>query len=118
VGLRSPTADVERPSERVLAMFHGIEESSVIQAWLAQGRAEGEAIGRAKALAEGRDSVWVEVLRDVLLRVGTVKYGPPEPEMLAVIEQINDPNRLEALINRLMVPVRWEVLLATPVKDA
>jgi predicted transposase YdaD len=35
-------------------MFHGLEESSIIQAWLAQGRAEGEVVGRAKGQVEGR----------------------------------------------------------------
>jgi hypothetical protein len=88
------------------------EESSVVQAWLAQGRAEGE----VKALAEGREDVQVEVARRMLLDIGTVVLGPPSPEVVDIIEKITDADRLHAMITRFMVPVRWEVLLATPVK--
>jgi hypothetical protein len=73
--------------------IHGIEESSVYQGIFNRGRAE-EA-------------------RDALLRLGTKKLGPPDPRIQAEIATIDDLDRLNGLLERLLDVSGWDELLTS-----
>jgi predicted transposase YdaD len=108
MGLRYPREQVGELIEGVANMvlgIHGIEDSWVYQDIFAKGRAEGEAKGRA----EGR----VEDARQVLLRQGRKKFGPPDPQIEAAIATIADLDRLHDLLDRIFDVSSWEELLAT-----
>jgi hypothetical protein len=77
---------------------------------LAEGRAEGLAEGRAEGLAEGR----VEDARQVLLRQGRKKFGPPDPRIEAAIATIADLGRLHDLLDRIFDVSSWDELLSAP----
>jgi predicted transposase YdaD len=124
MGLRFPAPVITELFEGVLAMFHGLEESSVIQAWLAEGeavgRAKGEAVGRAEGRVEGRAEGRVEGraegLRSVILLQGEAKFGPPDPQVVEDLKKIHDADRLAALTIRLLNVAGWQELLAGPVE--
>jgi hypothetical protein len=85
------------------------EESSVVQSWLARGREEGWTQGVAGAR--------VEITRNILLKLGRLKFGPPSPEVVALLETIKDVDLFEALLARLIVPSGWIELLAGSLQD-
>lgn len=77
-----------------------MKESSTYQAILAEGRAEGEAMGRA------------EEARKVLLLLGGKQFGPPDASTRATIEAA-DLERLERWTERLLDVSSWDALLAS-----
>src|SRR5262249_20873521 len=81
MGLRYPTELVDHWLEGV----HEMKESATYQKILAEGRAEGRA----------------EEARRILLRQGRRPFGPPPPEVVAAIEAIADPERIERLAERM-----------------
>jgi predicted transposase YdaD len=102
MGLRYPVDQVNQFIKGLSAMLfgiHGIEESSVYQDILQKGEALGEAKGR------------VEAARNILLRMGRKKFGPP-PELLAAdLASIDDPDRLTDLAHRIFDVSSWTELL-------
>jgi predicted transposase YdaD len=96
MGLRYSPAVAGQLLQGVRAM----KESSTYQAILAEGRAEGEAMGRA------------EEARKVLLLLGGKQFGPPDPQVRAVITAAN-LERLERLTERLLDVSSWDELLAS-----
>jgi predicted transposase YdaD len=89
-----------RYSEQVISqLLEGVQdmqESTTYQAILRQGRVTGE--------------------RQLLIRQGTKKFGPPDTAILAAIESIRDVERLESLGERILdSDVRdWNSLLGGP----
>jgi hypothetical protein len=81
-----------------------MEESVTYQAILRKGAVLGEAQGR-------RD----EVLR-IIRNSGRKKFGPPAASIETAIASIEDVERLERIIDRLVdaTPTSWADLLATP----
>ena len=109
MGLRYSEEQVESIIERVSAMLfgiRGIEESSVYQGILKRGEAQG----RTEGLAEGR----VEDAREILLRHGRKKLGPPNEKVEAEIIALADLDRLHDLIDRILDVSTWDELLAPP----
>lgn len=49
--------------------------------------------------------------RNVLVRVGRKRFGPPSPEVIAALEAIEEPEPLEDLGERLLEVASWEELL-------
>ncbi len=86
-----------------------MRDSTTYQAILDEGRAEGEIKGRAEGLTMGQ----IEEARQLLLRLGRKRLGPPEPTVEATIRAINDLQRLEGLIERLLDVGDWQDLLRT-----
>jgi predicted transposase YdaD len=85
--------------EGVSAMIlgiRGIEESSVYQGIFAKGRAEGRA----------------EEARDALLRLGGKKLGKPSERVQTRLDAIDDLDRLNALLERILDVSSWDELLA------
>ena len=91
MGLRYEEKQVDALTEGVSAMLFGIEgleESSVYQGIL-----------RKEA-------------RQVLLRQGRKRFGPPDPRVEATIATIADLDRLHDLLDRVLEVSTWEELLA------
>jgi hypothetical protein len=63
---------------------------------------EGEVIGK------------VEARQEVVLQLGTKRFGTPDPASETALRGISDPDRLTRLIDALLDVSSWEELLATP----
>jgi len=89
-----------------------MQESTTYQAILREGRNEGLIEGRNEGLIEGR----LSGERQLLVRLGTKRFGPPDTATVAAIEAIRDVNRLESLGERILEPdlESWDELLRTP----
>jgi predicted transposase YdaD len=101
MGLRYSEEQVDSIIEGVSAMLYGIrgiEESSVYQGILKRGEAKGR----------------VEEAREVLLRQGRKKLGPPGEKVEAEITALADLDRLHDLIDRILDVSTWDELLAPP----
>jgi hypothetical protein len=90
---------VRYSDDLVNQLLEGIQtmrESTTYQAILREGRITGE--------------------QQLLLRLGTKRFGEPDATTVAAIEAIQDIDRLEALGERILDPgVRdWDDLLRTP----
>ncbi len=100
MGLRYADPEIEEILRGVSTMvlgIRGIEESSVYQAILKKGIAEGEARG----------------VRKTLIRLGSKKFGPPRKQARAKIEGLEDLGRLEALTDRIVDVASWDELLSS-----
>lgn len=86
--------------------IRGIEESWLYQEYFQKGRAEGKTEGKT----EGR----LDEARENLLRLGRKKWGPPGDAVSAQIGAINDPDRLAALLERVLDVSSWDELLTPP----
>lgn len=89
------------PEETVADLLRGVRamhESSTYQAILAEGRAEGRATEA----------------REVLLRLGTKRFGPPDRRTRAALRRLTGLRRLEQLTDRLLDVESWDALLEEP----
>jgi predicted transposase YdaD len=88
-----------------------MQESTTYQAILKEGRQEGRQEGLQEGFVAGR----VTGEQQLLVRLGTKRFGKPDATTLAAIEAIRDIERLEALGDRIVDPdVRdWSDLLRT-----
>ena len=105
MGLRYSEEKVDSITKGISAMLfgiRGIEESSVYQGIFKRGEAQG--------IAEGR----IDEAREVLLRQGRKKLGPPGEKVEAEITALADLDRLHDLIDRILDVSTWDELLALP----
>ncbi len=103
MGLRYPKEQVDEFTRGVSAMIlgiRGIEESSVYQDIFATGAAKGRLEGA------------VEEARKTLLRQGRKKLGPPSEATEARITVLDDLDRLNDLLDRILDVATWDQLLA------
>jgi predicted transposase YdaD len=113
MGLRYEEEQIAAIFEGVSAMLfgiHGIEESSVYQGILRKGEIKGRIEGRA----EGRAEAAIEYGRTTLLRHGSKKLGPPDERFERAIAALDDLDRLNELIDRVLDVSTWDELMATP----
>jgi hypothetical protein len=96
LGLRLPPAVVDQMMPGIRSM----RDSLTYQAILEEGRAEGRAEGR------------VDEARELLLELGTGRFGPPDARTQATLSAIGDRARLHALAARLLTASSWSELLA------
>jgi hypothetical protein len=67
-------------------------------------------------LQEGRNEGRVDEAQRILLRLGGIRFGPPDDATRAAVEAIRDPDRLERISDRVldMSIDDWNGLLSTP----
>jgi hypothetical protein len=76
-----------------------VEESTVVNEWIATGEARGRA----------------EASRALLLRLGTKKFGRgPSDAQRAAIDAMTEPAHLSRLADRVLDVTSWDELLAPP----
>ena len=71
-----------------------------------QGRAEGIDKGRAEGIDQGR----ADEAKSLLLKMATRRYGAPPPQIARQLDVLNDRDRLEALVERVIDASNWEDL--------
>ncbi len=81
-----------------------MQESSTYRAIIREGMAQGMAQG----MARGRTAT----LRDVVLRLGSKRFGSPDAPVTAALNRIEDPAQLEAMTDRILEAADWDELLA------
>ena len=86
-----------------------MQESTVYQSILAEGRAIGEASGRAIGEASGR----AMGERELLMVVGSKRFGEPDDNIRKLLDAIDSPERLKSLGARLLDVDSWHDLLAS-----
>ena len=96
MGLRYESAMVQSLLRGVVNM----KESTTYQAILEEGKAEGEAKGKA------------EEARRMLLLLGREQLGEPSAKIVARLDAVTDLSQLEALGLRLLHVKTWEELLS------
>lgn len=96
-GLRHDRDAVRKAFSRIKDMNINPEESTFVQIFLEQGEARG--------LLKAR--------RDDVLVVGRERFGEPSPDVLAILQSTNDPNRLQHLLRRSLAVSSWTELLAS-----
>jgi len=83
---------LQERAPRALRGVRGMHESSTYQVILVEGR--------------------IEETRDILLRLGRKRFGPPNEHVQTTIQAISSRERLEALSERLLDVTTWQALLA------
>ena len=90
------------------ALVRGVwsmQESTVYQSILAEGEARGEARGKAIGKAIGE--------RELILIVGSKRFGDPDANIRMLLDAIESPERLKNLGARLLDVDSWHDLLAS-----
>jgi hypothetical protein len=77
-----------------------MRESSTYQAILEEGRVEGEVRGR------------VAEARQIILDLGTSKFGAPDAATVAFLDRLDDVDTLHRLAVGTLTASTWEELLA------
>jgi hypothetical protein len=67
-----------------------------------------------RGMEKGMEKGQIEGLRNVLLRLGTRKFGAPSPEVQSLIRSIDDLARLSELTERVLEAKGWDDLLQQP----
>jgi len=87
----------------IRSLGRALRESWTYQEILREGEAIGEARGEARGQALGR----AEEARDIVLRLGTRRFGPPDRETLVAINAETDTERIGQLIERVLDAASW-----------
>jgi predicted transposase YdaD len=91
----------------LLAGVMDMKESSTYQSILAEGRAEG----RAEGMALGEELGKAEGERQLLIVVGSKRFGAPDAQTKLILDGITSARRLEELASRLLDVESWRELL-------
>lgn len=91
-----------------------VEESVVVNEWIAKGEARGEARGLAQGEARGLAQGEARKARSLVLALGAKKFGPVPANVEAALRAIDSGDRLTAIADRLFEATSWDDLLATP----
>ena len=90
-------------TEQLLKGMQGMEDSTTYQAILRKGKAEGKLEGERTGKLDG--------VREMLLRIGTLRFGTPTPETVTFLDEITSVERLEQLAEGLFRAENWTELL-------
>jgi hypothetical protein len=102
LGLRFPDDVIDDLLQGVGVMAGALRVSSTYQKILREGAAEA----RAEALARSRE---------LLVRLGSKRFGPPDEAVRDAVGQLTNPDRLEQLAERVLDVSSWDELgLGTP----
>ncbi|MDY3559642.1 hypothetical protein R5W23_000652 [Gemmata sp. JC673] len=78
-----------------------VEESALVNSWIARGKEIGKEIGS------------VEAARRTVLRLGAKRFGGATPTVSMAIQSMSDRGRLERIIDRIFDAASWDDLLTT-----
>jgi hypothetical protein len=109
LGLRFPEDVIDDLLRGVGIMAGALKESSTYQKIMREGQAEGLAEGLAQGLARARAEELTRS-RELLMRMGSKRFGPPSNEDLAAIGRLNDPEKLAQLAEQVLDVTSWEDL--------
>jgi len=112
MGLRYDQELIGRLLEGVIAMEESVTYQAIIRKGWETGRAEGKAEGKAEGEKMGR----LDEARKTLLLVGRSRLGEPEADVTAALQAIDDLEKLEQLIVRVLEVNTWQELLGMPAK--
>jgi len=84
-----------------------MKEQGVIAEWLSEREREGEARGEARGEVKGE----VRGERNIIIRQGTRRFGPPSSDVLERLSAIDSLEFLEALSLRLLEVESWTELI-------
>jgi hypothetical protein len=84
------------------------EQTDTYQQIFKKGVALGRAESRSEAQSEGRS----QASRDLLITLGTDRFGPPPADVLDRIRSVIDPDPLAKLAVRVLHLADWQSLLA------
>ena len=68
--------------------------------------------GRDEGLKLGRDEGIAAEARQILLKLGTRRFGAPDPQIRAAIEKLPGAAEIEQLIDRLLDAPDWNSLFS------
>ncbi len=103
MGLKYPDAF----TEQLLKGVQGMEDSTTYQAIIQRGKAAGKLEGIQEGIQEGK----LEGVREVILRLGSKRFGEPAAAIRDALEAIQDLEQLEQLADRLLEVESWQELL-------
>jgi hypothetical protein len=83
-----------------------VEESTVVNEWIAKGEKREKA--RGIAIGEIRQT------QQLIVRLGVKRFGPPLTDIEATVQAIQDRARLERIADRIDEAFDWADLVATP----
>lgn len=95
-------------AERLMKGVWQMEESVTYQAILQQGIQQGVTRGVEQGVIQGR----TQEAKNAVLLVGRKRFGPPGAAAVDALQRIDDPERLEALLERALTASSWDELLA------
>ena len=87
-----------------------VEESALMNEWMAKFEARGLALGEARGLALGESRGAAEEARKLVLRLGAKRSGPASVEIEGAIRAIPDCDHLERLVERILDAAGWDDL--------
>jgi hypothetical protein len=90
-----------------------VEESTVVNEWIAKGEKRGEARGIAIGEARGKEIGGVEGLQAAIIRLGAKRFGLKLEGTETAVKAIQDHTRLKQIIDRILDATSWDDLLAT-----
>ncbi len=100
--------DAVRTLRRTLRTMNILKDSSFYQVILQEGMEKG----RKEALGQGQLQGRIKEARELLFRLGRIRFGRLDKATRAAIEVIDDLHRLEHLSERLLTVTSWAELLA------
>lgn len=98
-------------SNQLLRGVRSMKESATYQAILQEGLEKGLKKGLEKGLEKGREEAREEA-REILLSLGTRRFGKPSTKTRKMVAQISDREMLKSLALRLLEVESWTELLA------
>jgi predicted transposase YdaD len=107
-------AGLRLSAEEVIALGKGLQTMNILKdsSFYQVILNEGIENGRQEALGQGHRRGRIEGARDVVFRLGRIRFGRLNKTIRAAIEAINGLDRLEHLNERLLTATSWADLLA------
>ena len=81
-----------------------MEESSTIRAFIEEGRQKG--------LQEGLEEGRAREARKIILRLGRIRFGEAGDAVVSRLDAISNLEKLEQLVERLLIVSSWDELLS------
>lgn len=116
MGLRYPHTLVDQLLKGVRAMKESVTYQAIVEEGFERGFEHGieRGIERGiqRGIERGIERGAAEGAREVLLRVGTRRFGPPSGAIQDALQSITAAERLESLADRVLDVETWDDLLA------